>query len=118
MYFCQQVSRDGYVTFGRPCSECCPAPFTNTSMPNFIVAPYWTTCNRTTGGQVLYITQETGDNILERINDVLASEGFDFIAKWMLIVQWIAIPQPENAKVGENYKFNQHVYMCFYSNTT
>ena len=68
-------------------------------MPNFIVAPYWTTCNRDTGGQVLYITQETGDYILERVNRIFASEGFDFVATWMLIVHWFEIPGPDNFEV-------------------
>ena len=80
-------------------------------MPNFIVAPYWTTCNRDTGGQVVYVTLKTGDDTLERINDALASVGFDIVAKWMLIAQWNAIPQPENAEVEKIINsLHIHVY--------
>ena len=92
----QQVTTDGYLSFGRSVS-CCPMLSSNTSTSTYIVAPFLTDTNVASGtGNVTYqvYTNTSSQALLNKVSKYIRqSEEKSFSGTWMLAVQWESVPQ-------------------------
>ena len=90
-----QVATNGYIVFGDDPIRCCPpGPFSPTSTPNYILAPFWADADPSVSGRITYHTHEGDDENLKLISDYLSEKiGSKFYATWALGVSWMELPQ-------------------------
>ena len=97
-----QVSTNGYIVFGRPLRFCCPNGPLTISSPNYIIAPFWSDADPRQFGLVRYSVFEGSNSTeIQRISDATSALiGSDFVGTWMMIVDWVEVPQFGNVGNG------------------
>ena len=90
-----QVGTNGYFSFGRQVTHCCPSPFPN--VRDYLVAPFWSDIDirGDDGGEIYYQVHSRGNN--NSVSDELLDEVSAFISNsqqtvfsgsWMLVAKW------------------------------
>ena len=102
MYSYQQISTNGYLSFGRPVDDFSPTLFPEEH--TFLVAPYWSDINIVRGGESAKIPYEvhTSGPLLSQVNAFISEEqSVSFSGRWMLVVEWREVPPFGTGEVTE-----------------
>ena len=89
-----QVGTNGYFSFGRQVTNCCPIPFPNG--PYYLVAPFWSDIDirGDDGGEIYYQVHSRGsksvsDELLDEVSVFISnSQQTVFNGSWMLVATW------------------------------
>ena len=90
-FFSKQISTNGYFSFGRKLTDCCPVLFSGVSSEDYIVAPYWSDIDTSSTGRISYEvhTNVTSLSMLGAISKYIRhQEGSGFAGTWMVLAEW------------------------------
>ena len=90
-----QVSTNGIISFSRAFPYHSPHFFPGTSFYNFLVAPFWTDNDISSGiGSVSYQVHDSATESLTWVSSFITqNHQIRFNGNWMLVAEWRNVPQ-------------------------